>query len=785
MAGGAKKFLRRRGARGSILVFALVLIAILAALGAATVFYVVQQARASANALRHAGSDHLLDSGELHVLKLIRDTVRAYEILSPDGIFEPTLPTNAADHAYLDIGPDSPAGVPQHNVFRALEGYTSEKTVAATANNPNGHAWLYWNEDSNYCGTTLLEPAAGTPLRYADSTLAHANYPNGQARAYYANGPEHAGLARRWPVDNNLDDFYAAGLPGTKLPRVSGFRGEYYAWAADLDGKLYADPKSWGLDPDFFTSLPGVETNETAAKAILATLSLYGDAPTWTTAGASYAGMKLSAALIDALWLRPSAPAFNNLGEMALALGVAVPASGTGSAVWDYYNQRYGFERYFTVKQDTALNPAEAASLQTLTAVKETETALNVNTAPFEVLLAALSRIPLVDAYTPADAGKVNENIQKAAALAARICAKRPFLGRIDFEDFLAAHLTSDPVAAPVDDPADATKPVGMIKAALPKREVVDMAAFLDLDAYGVSTANLAVQNPLFSDTAAKPLNGVVSMAERFDFFRTDNAAAPLANALIGEAAFNNLLNATGGKRRDGTYGYSYYSFENVKDPIEVTGFAKPKFEYTLLDAAAIALPREQYDLALASGTAGALNVWRATKDPVYGGYYEMHFGSDDLQKYAFDAGTALGVAPDPYPIVIEAGADGVLQTPKLSDDDDTAGTNITTGPNYLAETWIHGPIRAYRLPNDAALTTPVADLAVNNGDVAWAPRFGFRSRFFLVYVLARPYLGKEGGVDVYGPPQRSELVYDALRDQVVSRREPATEKRNLGDPHP
>ncbi|GMV78992.1 MAG: hypothetical protein AMXMBFR7_01760 [Planctomycetota bacterium] len=491
--------------------------------------------------------------------------------------------------------------------------------------------------------------------------------------------------------------------------------------------------------------------------------------------------MKLTTGIggeLEKLRLAPAGTSHASYGDLALYLSLAVPASGSGAAVWDYYHKRYGLERYLTLYRDldTGLTPPT---------LKSGATELNINTAPFEVLAATLSRVPLVDAYVPTDValgGKVEQNVAKASALAARIVAKRPFLCRMDFEDFLAAQLAGDA--------ADATTPLGMITAAFPKRQELAAPAeayFLDLDdvePYKSNPAQLILDNPIYAN-----VHTMVRMQARFTFFAEPNAATGYDRAFaeLTPAAFNNLLNATSGKRRDGTYGYSYYSFDNVKDPIpfdDGTGIKYPKFEYELLTEPAITGGTKQYDLTFPASTAGALNLWRATKDVTWGGYYEMQFGSDDTQEFAYDATLPLDVAPNPYPIIVDAGLDGVLQTPNLTDDEVT-GTQINTGVNYMSDTWIHGQLRAYRLPNDAAVTTLVANPGLNNGDVAWAPRFGFRSRFFAIYTLARPIIDVQANVPTYGAAQRSEIVYDALRDTVLFRREPATEKRTLGDPTP
>ena len=106
-------------------------------------------------------------------------------------------------------------------------------------------------------------------------------------------------------------------------------------------------------------------------------------------------------------------------------------------------------------------------------------------------------------------------------------------------------------------------------------------------------------------------------------------------------------------------------------------------------------------------------------------------------------------------------------------------------------DTFIHGPLRAYRHRLDDPATAPSAARALNPAetdgpDISWSPRFCFRSRFFKVYVLARSIVTLKGdGTPVYGPTSRLEAVYDAYLDKVLWRRWQATELRRISDPVP
>ena len=151
-------------------------------------------------------------------------------------------------------------------------------------------------------------------------------------------------------------------------------------------------------------------------------------------------------------------------------------------------------------------------------------------------------------------------------------------------------------------------------------------------------------------------------------------------------------------------------------------------------------------------------------------------------------------------------------------------GNDPVSGQIPTNNTSVWGPVRASQRPGDQLVTSPPlcavpVNLVLNpdqipsavapgqpatsgvngNGDVSWSPQFTFRSRFFKIYVLGR------GLVRLYNPinPQgetladeaallqnlkfvgerRVEAVYDALKDQIIWQRAPASEKRSLADP--
>ena len=755
--------------RGSVLVFTVLLLVLLAGIGTSFVMFVNLEYAASGNALRNTQSRATAETGLEHACLAIRESVRTYRFESPDGPFK----LASTLRPYLD----ETAGL-----FRFFEYHPGLDTVAAAtgalmADRIPGNkwetwrdfAWLYWNKDSAHCGVAGQDgQASGTPhddkemvhCVFTESPLAHGAYPNAEIRKDRGNGIEHAGLARRFVVYNPVTDFFAADPSKT----VSPYRGEYYVWVTDLDGKLFApySGMTWGM------------TNATDVQEILGRLATYGYSSGWGFDASGSFRMNLSAVEIAALAARPSG--YSAIEDVALHLGRMPPASGSGNAVWDHLFYRYGLERYFTCWADHEH------------AVKVHETGLNVNTASFEVLAAALSRIPLVDGATVGD----NANFVKASYLAKRICAKRPFVCRIDFEDFLAAHLNANP-AGPADDPtADVTPltPVRMIYLAIPKRNYVDAKAPL----VTLKLADLMEAPVSDSDPRYAWLRNAAEQRSRFLWFRDlpshADPAAPISdaggNAFLSIKAFNNILNSISGQRPDGSYGYSFYSADGVLAPFEVdlSGTpTKPKFEYKELEDPDLASGGRTYvvDDPAADPGPGELIAWRLSNSS---GHYETVFSNIDDAQVVEYLGTRTTTVPDEKVIFIQGNGTGEVPH---GGDDQTDGVDIFEQPpapaTVTCESTIHGPLRAYRFDYPAHPEPVVADAAA---DVSWSPRFCFRSRFFKVYVLARSIATLKGnGEPVYGPTSRLEAVYDAVDDKILWRRWQATELRRLSDPVP
>lgn len=778
--------------RGSVLVFTVLLLVLLAGIGTAFVMFVNLEYAASGNALRSTQSRATAETGLEHARRAIRESVLTCRFESPDGYFNLAGTTRP----YVDE---------TRGLFRFFEYHSTETptpsaitTVIAAKSALNADksgtwagwrdfAWLYWNADATYCGVAGLDGQnSGTPhtnreitnQTYTESPLASFAYPNGQPRTDRSNSVEHAGLARRFVIYNPVTDFFTDASKA-----VSPYRGEYYVWVTDLDSKLYAPYSgvAWGM------------TTATDVNEILKRLRSYGSKGNW---GFDDANDKFKLGITDteiaAMVAKPGT--YSSIEDVSLCLNRTIPASGSGNTVWDHLYYRYGLERYFTCWADNG------------TAVKVYGTALNVNTASYEILTAALSRIPLVDSVTvPVPSGDT-VNLAKASYLAKRICAKRPFVCRIDFEDFLAAHLNVDPTGTIIDDPRNGATvpqpPVRMVYLAIPKREYTD-ANDTTVPRTVLTLSQLMEATVTDTDSRYTWLRSAADQQSRFLWFRDlplyADSTAPLSdaggNAFLSVKAFNNILNSISGERPGGGYGYSFYSYDSVAVSFDGTTLGVPKFAYNELKntpPAGITAGSDTYVIergdTSTNDEVGELFAWRLTKST---GYYETVFKDcDDTQIFEYAKPIPIARPVPPAQVaVISAGTDTVLQTPAISDGittDDIAGTNSIDDPStgaFVCDSTIHAPLRAYRHTHTSE---PVVTDAAFNTDVSWSPRFCFRSRFFKVYVLARSIVTLKGNsTPVYGPPSRLEAVYDAVDDKILWRRWQATELRRLSDPVP
>ncbi|MCY3019170.1 MAG: hypothetical protein NTW87_09110 [Planctomycetota bacterium] len=430
-----------------------------------TFLVVVRQcSRASSNALITSEDEVAPQSGMRHAVVTLRDMVATYSIVTRDGVFSP----GGAGFKYTNVddwnwenNPTTYPPPPAPNAYWHFESLdVNMPALSALSDSPTHLRYTLAFDNSGYVNPPT--PAYLTPLRCGAMTV--SIIPPGGAGLPMAE--EHAHQHQLKMVGNTVNDFYP-GLPAIKeLPRVSSIRGDYYVWIADLDARLYAVPKAWPIDTlnlDDCNQGMGDAWAANVRKNILAFEYPVGN-PTVRLLEKPANGAPDVAADLFKLVPNTSAgrdlrcPDFPTSRDMGLTLPSVVQAwddadrayqdylnadSAGRPAAWDAYvlvRDKYllaksDLDAYFTVYRDagnTGGTPFDT--------VKDGPVAVNINTAPVEVIAAMLSQIPVQDDQFSlcTDAGGTGE---RAWRLAQRIVAKRPFLCRMDFEDFLAAHI--------------------------------------------------------------------------------------------------------------------------------------------------------------------------------------------------------------------------------------------------------------------------------------------------------------------------------------------------------
>ncbi len=351
----------------------------------------------------------------------------------------------------------------------------------------------------------------------------------------------HRDLARRWEVNANdfsavsgdiLDRFYrdSSGkmLPGAGS-RVRAMRGDYYVWITDLDSKLFAPMKAYNGGGEDTSMEDTGKDPDTLLRNILRCLM-----STWPGKAEWRPDLLLanpsSGEDIVTLDAAKSPGGFRSIGEVVERLVPAslIPDPADMDQKMRYMNAKYAIERYFTVL------PYGCAGMPDPPGSKPPPR-LNVNTAPWEVIAAALSQVGSPKA--PDDPEDTDSRLAASpdsgllgsdacVALARRMVKARPFLNRADLEDFFAACI------------ADAGAYDRML-AAIPCRT----------DESG---------NPL-------PADRIKFMEERMKFFRGIFCDPAFGDGFAGlsEKQFNDVLNAIGGKGD----GPSYYCYGDSASP--------------------------------------------------------------------------------------------------------------------------------------------------------------------------------------------------------------------------
>ena len=577
-----RQYLRIARPRGSLLIFAVVVLSVLAMVGTAYLVTVEQSRRAASNYVNTTQADLTVQSGLIHAENSIRTMVAEGSTVTLEGVYDPLQPS----YQFLNNIPTVTQVPPLQSIPYLHSAYRDfDPDLNGDATDTSGDvAILFWDKQQIYNQSVKL---GATELCFSSTPLATTTYPSGQPRANAANTLTHDGWSHRVQLidkiydtaylNTYLNDFYFANLTPAvtntaikEMPRVSNLRGEYYVWISDMDAKLYAIPADWGIDTSYIAPPAGFPDNATwentirhnilsQSSLVPAPLKLMGindfgstssisPATGWGGTTTQYFGMQLIDNPtfpnddIGTILNLPKTPLgaisqFRSIGEFALNL----PSLNLGASVYtmppNYSATRAALDYYFTVYQDV---PDPAFPL--LGSVKNQPAAININTATPEVIAAALGGIPVNNAGLTlgTDTDTNYPGLPRSWILALRIVAQRPFLCRLDFEDFLAALLPGD-MSPPV---ITFTTDLGAINYAIGKRTDKELTLSQFLEIQGLDENQLLLSNPNHPYLNA---NTVAAMQKRFNFFANPpSLPLPLLPKplLKNVTEFNNIANS-------------------------------------------------------------------------------------------------------------------------------------------------------------------------------------------------------------------------------------------------
>jgi len=681
----------RRQPRGSLLVFAVIVIAVLAMMATTMMLVLGQSTRLSTNVVGRIEGDFAAKSGIEHATRVLHDSVTRHMIYTDKGVYfySGSLQNPWFHENLLGSGDNFDPDLSSPPFVTPWKQFVQDTTAPVTA--PD-------------FGFALSDYNALEPFRYTSSPL----YTSPAAMA--TGQPERAlvyelqGSTSEFYKDT--DNFHAGALKAKVMPRISSVRGKYWIWVTDLDSKLYiharggAERIGWGIDTfrtgDFFTVPPPTEDEVIAG--VFDNIELGGgiispdliedlkalNLPPVTSNDQRqrhFSSMDEAATHLQILHPLPS----DSMSEEEKAAELAKP---TRLDPVTYAELRAQLGVYFTTYRDTP----KLTSTNALKQVKDNPNALNINTASVELIAAALSQIPardfLSDPFTDKTLSTLEDRPNWHINLAKRIVGARPFLCRMDFEDFLAAHLMGSPVAE--DDPGELNNPpdnnisndpsyVRMIYYAMQRRWGQGYTPNLDAAITPTAPINIAdedrnrFKDPELSLARYLEMPGIPDQAPqfkaviggkdtwpneplhqiaRFKFFFESSLGAPRSECLVTPFEFNNIIN----------------SISTAKDDIQVVPFGQ-----TVTPARPIILP----------GSDGILQTIPQGDDGFVSRIYPGPNGVLDTVVLASDLVSAG---------VIEPGPDGVLNSIVVGDDEEKQDTTtIWPGPNGIVETQV-GP---------------------------------------------------------------------------------------------
>ena len=788
--------------RGSVLLFAIVLLAMLAMLGTTFILFVRQSSSVSSNSAATTEAVFTANAGITHALAEIRLMVKKSPIVARKTIETTDGAGNIIDEYHCAVF--NPANLTTF-CYYDTNYYTWDGANVAGAPPLDIAFWHFENNTTSASGPVLTTyGTTDRPVRFTTSLLA--------ARA---NSGGEVAIERE--VQGSTNDLYAYPIPSNakikQIPRVSSVRGTYNVWIADINTRLYAVPQAWGMDT---TNVPGAVDTITISKNILTQLK-------------ALASMNdLLDSDINKMCSFAPTTTFATFADFSLQLDSVAATYTPSHAEAEYYFR-------------TLLDTAATTGNPPFPTVGEHPASININTAPVEIIAAAISQIPSEDGLTFSTGPT---GMDRAVKIAKRIVAKRPFLCRMDFEDFLAAHLmgseddatteTADDALTNVPDIDDTATPyVSRIYYALQRRwgpghslALTDPTSVfqhpeLTLEGYmeipGITEANAPYLAANIGGTTVWP-NYPTYQKARFEYFFANlpqDAAAPRATALLTPKEFNNFANSictatytddvqkspansTGllpddvviGPGPNGTIettpqGDDYLMSEILLGDTSTTteaGDDVPDFDFDLgvfvikpgpnhlLDTAPDVTQGDSVVFAgIAAGTNGIVDTVLPRGRPSYysffddASYGENYWSAQPQEKDMTNTPEEFNAVkhmkfyyrlkpkPAPPPVTNRDPADlSDLVSWSCYPD---VGTERKPGFYQLSfDNWDIGPSTPFIYGSGPMLTQGDPDEedsqkyssakrtsgTTGTGDVAWSPQFSYRSRFFAVYVLGQ-----------------------------------------------
>lgn len=441
---------------GSILVFAVIILAVLAMLGATLILILNQSTKLSANVVGRVENEFAAKSGIDHATRSLRDSVTTHMIYTDIGVFgydatnltHPWLRKNIPESTPLE--PDySLKYDPERSsapFVSPLRQFQIDYTIPPAPAVPASYTLetLPFSSLSGNSFTSSKLYLSSDAFSIADTeTLAFPNYLIGTTQDFY----------------KQSDNAQRNALKAKTLERSAPNRGIYWVWISDMDSKLYIhghdgpEKAGWNLDV-FRTGLLSTPPVPDAESEIFRNLLLFLE-----TADGNEALVPGMASEIHNMDVKPLEGDskryrhFTSIDEAATHLTQLHPAPTNtdpeaisaemrdpSRIPFGYPDIRAQLELYFTAYRDVSSleNPLSQKF------IKDHSSAININTASLEVIAAALTQIPGQNQPDPL-AGNPDDHspmtTDRCVALARRIISKRPFLCRMDFEDFLAAHI--------------------------------------------------------------------------------------------------------------------------------------------------------------------------------------------------------------------------------------------------------------------------------------------------------------------------------------------------------